>query len=155
MAAGADASGRLSEFQREWCRNVFKKLTAKKIADPFKRTAPDPNQKVADPPDLPDLETCRARFDNEEYRSVIEWGLDIRKVFSGHLQHHPPGHPLFQMAWDLQEWFEKRFAEFPRSSHELWVMNLEKARHKVQRLIAKAPSMDPPPYDYVPKQPAG
>jgi hypothetical protein len=54
-----------------------------------------------------------------------------------------------------REWSEERFAQFPKSSRELWVTNLGKARHKAERLIAKAPSTDPPPYNSVPKQPAG
>jgi hypothetical protein len=145
---------RLSEFQRRWCIDILDKLKKKRIAEPFhKKLVPDQsqNQKYADLPDLLDLDMCRSKLQTEEYESVIQFGIDVRKVFSGNIQAHPPGHPIFQMACDLQEWFEKRFLQFPRSQHELWMMNLEKARKKVASLIKKAPPMDPPPYDYDPK----
>jgi hypothetical protein len=127
----------------------------KRIADPFRKRQPSdppPSPKYGDLSDLTDLEACRSKLMTEEYESVIHFGMDVRKVFAGHIQAYPPGHPIFQMACDLQEWFEKRFMQFPRTQHELWMMNLEKARKKVASLIRKAPSMEPPPYDYEPRQ---
>jgi hypothetical protein len=48
------------------------------------------------------------------------------------------------MGRDLQEWFGKQFAEFPRSSHEFLVINLENGRHAVQKLVAKRRCAGPP-----------
>jgi hypothetical protein len=60
----SDARGCLSAFRREWCRSVLNGFTTKKIGCPFKKTTPDPNQEIPNPPDLLNLETCLARFNN-------------------------------------------------------------------------------------------
>jgi hypothetical protein len=81
--------------------NVLRKLTAKKSADPFKKTTPDPNQKIH-----PTLKPA-ARF--EESKSINEQASRFA-TFSP-----PPRAPsarptLLQTAreCDLQEWFEER-----------------------------------------------
>jgi hypothetical protein len=66
------------------------------MADAFKKTALAPNQTF--PPICPTSKPA-ARFNNEEYTSVIERCLDIRNVFSGTVRH------LFRTAreWELRE----------------------------------------------------
>jgi hypothetical protein len=151
------ASQRMTEFQRNWCLGILAQITKMPISEPFRKQPPPPDsQKAGEPVDprtveTPDLETSRIKLITEEYESVIQWGLDIRRILWTGITNNPIGHPLFQMAVDLQEWFEKRFSQYPRNPNELWMMKMEKARKKCRSLLAKAPSMDPPPYDYVSK----
>jgi hypothetical protein len=64
-------------------------------------------------------------------------GMDICDVFADRLHSCPS---LFRTAqkWDLQERFEKRSAEFERSSREILFLHLGKVHQKVQRRVKKA-----------------
>lgn len=117
------------------------------ISKPFEKIPPTDTQLGQKYRDLVseavDLATVRERLANRTYKSVIEWGLELRKVFWGWISFHQnDGHPVAQMALDIQEWFEKRFARYPRSCDEEWLFRLEDAMKLCQKLVDTSREME-------------
>ena len=144
-----DSGEGMTYFQLRWCQGIMEKLQKMEISKPFDaKPSADTQvgQRFADLfPDAISLSTVRQRLQEKKYGSVIEWGLDVRKVFWCWISfYQSDSHPVAQMACDLQNWFEKKFNAFPRSSNEQWMMKLEKARKKCDKLIKTAPKMQLP-----------
>ena len=140
----------LTYFQRKWCISVMDKMGKIHTSKPFEAKPSQDTQlgqRFADLcPEAIDLNTVRERLQQKRYNSVIEWGLDVRKVFWCWISFYQneAQHPVAQMARDLQEWFEKKFNSYPRDRNEQWMMKLEKARRKCEKLIKTAPPMKLP-----------
>ena len=129
----------------------MKKIQEMQTSKPFEELPPQNEplgQQFRDLIDGPiDLKTVRQKLRDQEYKSVIEWGSEMRRVFWGWIsfyqnEERERGHPIVQMAMDLQNWFEKKFNAYPRSKNEQWLMKLDKARRKCDKLIQTAPPME-------------
>ena len=138
---------KLSQYQYDWCLSILDKIEKMHISQFFKtKTVSDEthNKNYYSIISTPmDLATCRENLVNEQYDSVLKFGSDVRLIFDNAMQYYPPGDPIFMMAQELHNWFEKKFQSFPRSSNEKWLMKLRKIQGKVDKLIMNAPPMIP------------
>lgn len=143
--AQAEETKTLSEFQRSWCKKILDRIEKMHISEPFKEKVANDSRNqgyydvISDPIDL---SIVRKNLDEGTYPSVLEFIKDMRQVFYNAMSFYPYGHPHFLMAQDLSEWFEKKLKKFPRTSHEEWLIRLERAQIKVNHLIEKAPPLD-------------
>ena len=60
-----------------------------------------------------DLGTVKAKMDNREYRTPVEFAGDVRMIFTNCYKYNPPDHDVVAMARKLQDVFEMRYAKIP------------------------------------------
>lgn len=140
---------KLPQYQHDWCLSILNEIDKMHISVFFNKTTPNyqqthPKEFDSNTTEPMDLSTVRDNLRNEQYDTVLKWGHDMRLIFYNSLAFFEPGNPMYLMAEELQKWFEKRYMNFPRTSHEEWQMKLRKTRKLVKKLIENAPSMDPP-----------
>lgn len=140
------AQENMSWFEMNWCREVMTQMLEKEIAIPLKSMPPPDSHEgklyASSGKDPIDLSKVNEKLLNREYKTVIEWGLDVRKALNTWIAvFQTEDHPIADMACDLQEWFEKKFHKFPRNQNEQWLMELKKASELCQKLIDTAPPM--------------
>lgn len=145
MSQSEEAPKVLPEFQRTWCKKILEKIEKMHISEPFKqKVANDSHNQgyydvISDPIDL---SVVRKKIEEGTYLTALEYIKDMRQIFYNSMSFYQYGHPHFLIAQDLSEWFEKKLKKFPRTAHEEWLIKLERAKLKVNRLIEKAPPLE-------------
>lgn len=141
---------KLSQFQHDWCTQILDEIDKIPISVFFDKTksayerfhsTKEFSTNTSDPIDLSEI---RNRLQEGKYDTVLAFGYDLRQVFYNSLNFFSAGDPIYLMAQELQNWFEKRFMTFPRSSQEQWLMKLRQTKKLINKMIKNAPSMDPP-----------
>lgn len=129
----------LPQYQKNWCINIMNKLDKKAISEPFKhKEESDQVKGFYSEKDNIDLETIRNKLQDNKYDTVIEFGCDVRQVFYNALDTFQPTDHRYMMAHELQDWFEKKFNNFPRTAQEKWYMKLNKTRKKIKKMLEEA-----------------
>lgn len=135
---------KMSQFQHDWCQSMLDEIGKKRISSFFDKTTSNYAQTHtkefdSNTSEPMDLSTVRDNLQKEQYDTVEKWGHDMRLIFYNSLSFFEPDDPLYMMAEELQKWFEKRYINFPRTSHEEWQMTLHKTQKLVKKLIKNAP----------------
>ncbi|CAB3360095.1 Hypothetical predicted protein [Cloeon dipterum] len=114
------ARGGVMSESMKFCHDILKELFSKKHsahAWPFYKPVDaellglhDYHTIIKQPMDLG---TVKAKMDNREYRSAVEFASDVRLIFTNCYKYNPPDHDVVTMAKKLQEVFETRFAKIP------------------------------------------
>ena len=76
----------MSWFEMDWCQKIMKQMLEKEIAIPLKSMPPPDSHEgklyASSGKDPIDLSKVREKLGNREYKTVIEWGLDLRKALN-------------------------------------------------------------------------
>jgi hypothetical protein len=126
------------EFQKAYCLKMLDKIEKRPIAS-FFRDAPSPDTEYMggylERPKKPmDLRTVRQRLVDGTYKTMNEWGVDVRLIWSNAHSCYPPESPIYLIALELSAWFEKKWANYPRTQAEHWATKLKKIRPKIRQL---------------------
>jgi hypothetical protein len=125
------------EFQKAYCIKMLEKIEKRPISVFFRDTPADPRyiEESLDRPTKPmDLRTVRRNITGGAYKTMNDWGSDIRLIWCNAQSCYPPDTPMHLMAFELSNWFEKKWASYPRTEAEHWANKVKKLRSKIRQL---------------------
>jgi hypothetical protein len=86
-----------------------------------------------------DLRMIRKNLSDGVYKSINDWGMDVRQIWSNAQSSYTTDHPIYMIAYELSAWFEKKWVEYPRTEQEGWMKKVKKLRALVGRLNETMP----------------
>ncbi|OHT07175.1 bromodomain-containing protein [Tritrichomonas foetus] len=133
----------ITKYQRSQCKSIVEKLTKLAISLPFQ-------QKLTEKDGLPcqihdiierpmDLSIIKRNLDDGRYKSIQQWEQDMRLIWDNATLLYRPGTPIYAMAKDCIDWFDKQMESFSRSKSERWLVRFNKTHQKLQKLVDSYP----------------
>ncbi|KAL1916111.1 uncharacterized protein VTP21DRAFT_6115 [Calcarisporiella thermophila] len=111
---------RKADPQLRFCGTVLRELKKKQYAainypfllpvDPIALGIPDYHKVIKEPMDL---STIERKLNSGEYRNATEFEGDVRLMFRNCYSYNPPSNPVHQMGQQLEEVFNRKWAEKP------------------------------------------
>lgn len=133
----------MTDFQKNYCFKMLDKIEKHPISQIFMQQSNlndshfskyiDKQKKVMD------FKTIRKKIIDKQYKSMNEWGQDVRIIFSNAKNNFKDDSPIYKMGQDLSEWFENKWNDYPRSEEELWVKKLRKIQESIKYLSEHFP----------------
>lgn len=84
-----------------------------------------------------DLGTIKAKMENRDYNSHLDFASDMRLIFTNCYKYNPPDHQVVAMARKLQDVFEMRYAKIPDDStaHKLGDSDVDSEDERERKLL--------------------
>lgn len=128
----------MTDFQKNYCFKMLDKIEKRPISGIFNQQSnlfENHNSKyINKPKKVMDFQTIRKKLTEGQYKTMNEWGQDVRLIFSNANICFKEDSPIYKMAQDLSEWFERKWNDYPRSEEEQWVKKLRKVQESVKFL---------------------
>ena len=138
----------MNGFQHQFCTRIMDKLEARPICKFFIEVKPANLDRTlyfrehSRDTNAPfDLAGVRQKLANGEYKSVNEWAMDIRYIWTHTRPKNDTEQHYDAIASELLRYFEKKWAEFPRSERENWARQLKKAGALAAKVYDKMPKV--------------
>jgi hypothetical protein len=130
-------------FQKAYCLKMLDKIEKRPISvffrDPMSSETEYMSGYLERPKKPMDLRAVRKAVLDGTYKTINEWGADIRLIWSNAQYCYPQDSPISMMAAELSAWFEKKSTEYPRSEQENWMKKVKKLRVRVRELHETMP----------------
>lgn len=122
---------------------VLDKLEKRPISEPFRQAAKydsDYYSGYIEKPKKPmDFSIIKKKIIDGHYNTIIEFGNDVRLVFSNAQQSYTPDNPVHMMAHELSDFFSRMWNEYPKTEYEYWYANIKKFQKKIKLLAQTSP----------------
>ena len=136
----------MNEFQTQFCTHIMDKLERRPICQFFIEVKPSNLDRTfyvrehAREANTPcDLTGVRSKLTKGEYKSVNEWAMDIRYIWTHTRPKNDVEGHYDTIAGELLKYFEKKWTDFPRSEQELWSREFKKAGNLTAKVCEKMP----------------
>ena len=78
-----------------------------------------------------DLKTVMNKLESSLYKDVNEWASDIELIWKNAFTFNTNESPIFLMALDNQQWFQKKLSKIYQQIQEKWYVDLQDAVEKL------------------------
>lgn len=133
----------MTDFQKQYCLKMLDKIEKHPISQIFatqsKLFENHFIKYTSKPKKAMDLQTIRKKLTEGQYKTMNECGQDIQLIFSNTTSCFKEDSPIYAMAQDLSEWFDKKWIEYPRTEEEQWVKKIRKVQESVKLLSEHFP----------------
>ena len=135
-------SAGLTDFQKNYCLKIMDKLRKKPITEPFWKAPSKDDDTLMTLSDVKTqmyLDKVQEKLDEGKYKDYIEWGNDVRLVWSNAIQTYANPELKIIIARELLDWFENIFTKFPRVPEELWMLKCKELQASIKLLSKNSP----------------
>ena len=120
------------------CKNIITALKKHRSAEPFLRAVEPTLLKCPDYFDIikepMDLGTVERKLRNNSYTTPSQFFDDVRKIWSNAFTYNPRNSQVYNMTYDISQYFEELYKQMEMPLHE---ENQSMLENKVQRLEKK------------------
>ena len=133
----------MNDFEKSICLKLTTQMLEMELCKPFREKV-DPirdgagnYEEIISEPMY--LSLIKSKLHNNEYKSTKSWRDDVNLIWKNAKLFNGENTLLYLVATEMETWFRKKIAKFPKTKEDQWLLNLNKCSKLLHILTSKAP----------------